>query len=86
MGKPVIHVSEVEAIHDFASVLRLVDSGSEIVVERETEPIATIRPAERRGRPLSDCLRLAEGSNATLDPAFSADLEDLIRSHEPLSS
>ena len=81
-----IHVSETEAIHDFAAVLRHIESGSDVVVDRETGPVAIIRPVPPRGRSLSECLRLAAGSNATLDPRFSADLEDLIRSHEPLSS
>ena len=86
MDVPVIHLSEADAIRDFASILRHIDSGVEVVVERETAPVAIIRPAPRHGRPLLECLRLAEGSTATLDPGFSAELEDLIRSHQPLNS
>ncbi len=86
MNRPVIHLSETEAIHDFASVLRHIDLGSEVVVERVTGLNAVIQPIPRHGRPLSECLQLAAGSKATLDPGFSADLEALIRSHESLSS
>jgi hypothetical protein len=84
---PVIHLSEADAIRDLASIFRHIDSGSEVVVvERETVQVAIIRPAPRRGRPLLECLKLAEGSAATLHSGFGAELEDLIRSHEPLNS
>ena len=87
MDIPIIHLSEAEAIRNFASILRQVDLGAEVVVERETVPVAIIRPAPRRGgRMLSESLQLAEGSTATLDAGFSADLQDLIQSHQPLDS
>ena len=85
MERRVVHLSETEAIHDFASVLRLIDSGSEVVGEFP-RPEWNYPAESRHGRPLSECLRLAEGPAVTLDPAFSAELEDLIRSHQPLSS
>ncbi len=70
MERPVIHISEREAVHDFNGVLRLVDAGSDVVVDRDSGAVA-ISPA-RQGRPLSERLRLAQGSTASIDPHTAA--------------
>lgn len=89
MADRVIHISEAEAASHFADVLARVRDGAEVVIERGKLPIAVIRPAEPQGRLLSDSLRLAKehgeelGREATLDPDFAADLEDIINSRKP---
>jgi antitoxin (DNA-binding transcriptional repressor) of toxin-antitoxin stability system len=88
MAKPVIHISEIEAANDFASLLAKVQAGSEVIIERDARPIAVVRPAERQPRLLSQAIALAEANacTATLDKDFSRDLENIINSHrEPLS-
>ena len=45
MAKHVIHVSDVEAANDFASLLDRVREGTEIVIEHNAQPMAVVRPA-----------------------------------------
>ena len=88
MGKRVIHISEAEAASDFPSLLARVRAGAEIVIERDAEAVAVIRPAEPHLRLLSESLRLTKehGSKATLDGDLARDLEEVVKSHrEPLN-
>lgn len=80
----VIHISEAEAVRDFAGLLAQVRGGAEVVIGSDTEPVAVIRGAAPAAvRLLSDSLRRARerASTATLDGSFGADLEAAIRSH-----
>ena len=88
MSKEVIHISDVDAASDFASVLTRVRQGAEIVIEHDARPVAVIRPTEQHVRMLSESLRLARehASVATLDSDFGRDLEEIVESHrEPLN-
>jgi antitoxin (DNA-binding transcriptional repressor) of toxin-antitoxin stability system len=88
MSKRAIRVSEAEAASDFSSLLARVRAGAEVVIERDAEAVAVLRPATPHVGLLSESLRLARerGSTATLDDAFSHDLERIISSHdEPLN-
>ena len=86
-----IHISEAEALDNFAEVLAHVRGGAEVVIERDALPVAVVRPAidESRPRLLSDSIALARkqseelGYEPTLDPKFAADLEDIIKSRKP---
>jgi antitoxin (DNA-binding transcriptional repressor) of toxin-antitoxin stability system len=83
-----IHISETDAINDFASVLARVRAGEEIVIESNRGPVALVRPAGRPVRLLSESLKRARehGSTVTLDGDFAGDLEDIIGRHpEPLN-
>jgi antitoxin (DNA-binding transcriptional repressor) of toxin-antitoxin stability system len=84
-----IHIPEAEAARDFAAVMSHVDEGSEVIIERDTRPVAVIHPPNRRpGLLLSEIIARAEarGSTVTLDGDFDRDLEDAINSHsEPLN-
>ena len=72
-----IRVSEAEAASDFPSLLALVRAGAEVVIERDTDAVAVIRPVAPHVRLLSEWRRLAEEreSGATLDGNFGRDLE-----------
>ena len=88
MSKPAIHVSEAQAASDFPSLLARVRAGAEVVIERNAEAVAVLRPAAPNVRLLSESLRLAKerGSNTTLDGKFGHDLEAIVTSHrEPLT-
>ncbi|HEY2384627.1 MAG TPA: type II toxin-antitoxin system prevent-host-death family antitoxin [Terriglobia bacterium] len=88
MAKNVIHISDTEAKNDFGSLLERVRSGTEVIIEHDTRPIAVVRPIEARGRLLSESIALAEShaSRVTLDGGFARDLEEIVNSHqEPLS-
>jgi antitoxin (DNA-binding transcriptional repressor) of toxin-antitoxin stability system len=88
MSKPAIHVSEAEAANDLPSLLARVRAGAEVVIERNAEAVAVLRPAAPNVRLLSESLRLAKerGSIITLDGEFGRDLEAVVSSHrEPLT-
>ncbi len=93
MSKDIIHVSDVEAANNLASLLDRVSAGAEVIIERDSRPVAVVRPPEApRGRLLSASIALAKahakelGYEPTMDADFAADLEEIINSHrKPLN-
>ena len=88
MADRIIHVSEAEAVSDFAGLLTRVRAGAEIVVESGRLPVAVIQPPAVARRTLSECIasskaREAEtGEDTVLDVDFAADMEDILK-HRP---
>jgi antitoxin (DNA-binding transcriptional repressor) of toxin-antitoxin stability system len=82
----VLHISEAELARDVRAVLDRVQSGAEVIVERNAQPVAILRAAEPRRRKLSEiAAALSEDSTAVVDPDFAKDVQDVIESHrEPL--
>jgi len=81
------HMTEAEVTKDFGAVLEKIRQGTEVIVERDAQPVAVIRLPQFRGRPIDECIALAgaRGSHATLDEDCPEDLEGVINSHrEPL--
>jgi len=81
-------VSEAEAASDLRSLLARLRAGAEVVIERNAEAVAVLRPAAPNIRLLSESLRLAKqrASNTTLDDGFGRDLQTVVSSHrEPLT-
>jgi len=64
MEPPVLHVSEAEAVRDMASILQRVRAGMEVVIERDTEPVAVVRAAAPVRRTISECIALAKAHEA----------------------
>jgi antitoxin (DNA-binding transcriptional repressor) of toxin-antitoxin stability system len=89
MEPPVLHVSEADAVRDMAGILRHVGAGMEVVIERDTEPVAVVRAAAPVRRTISECIALAKAHEEessqppTLDPDFAADVEEIIRNRQP---
>lgn len=85
-GMAIVRITEAELARDIASALDRVQSGTEIVIERNARPVAVLRAAEPRRRKLSEiAASLPEHSTATIDPDFAADVEEFIDRHrEPL--
>ena len=90
MSKQTIRLSEVEAASKFSSLLDRVSAGDEVVIERDSRPVAVLRSPEcPRGLLLSESIALSEaharelGYEPTLDPDFAADLRDIISSRKP---
>ena len=83
----ILHISEAELARDLAAALDRVQSGAEIVIERDQKAVAVLRAAEPRRRKLSEiAAALPKDSTATLDPGFAADVQTFIDSHrEPLN-
>ena len=81
-----LHVSEDDAVRDLAAILKRVQAGAEVVIERDAQPLAVIRAAEPARRTISECIALLPAdSTATIDPDFAKDVEAAIAAHrEPL--
>jgi antitoxin (DNA-binding transcriptional repressor) of toxin-antitoxin stability system len=87
MGR--VRITEADAARDLAAVLRRVQSGAEVVIERDSRPLAVIRAAEPERRTISECIALAKerekvrGEAPVLDSEFAADLEEIVRGRKP---
>ncbi len=81
-----LHISDSDLVKDLPSILRRVEGGAEIIIERDERPIAVIRPAAPVERKISECLALMPAdSTATIDPDFANDVDAAIAAHrEPL--
>jgi antitoxin (DNA-binding transcriptional repressor) of toxin-antitoxin stability system len=86
MARDLIHISDAEAVNDFASLLDRVRAGAEVVIEHDSRPVAIVHPAAPVPRTISECIALLpEHSTATLDPDFAKDVQVAVESHrEPL--
>jgi hypothetical protein len=82
----VLHITEFDLTSDVQSILKRVESGAEVVIERDSHPIAVLRSAEPVRRRISECIALLPAdSTATIDPDFAHDVEAAVASHrEPL--
>ena len=82
-----LHITEAELALGITSVLDRVQSGTEIVIERNDKPVAVLRAAEPRRRKLSEIMAsLSEHSTATVDVGFEKDVQAFIDGHrEPLN-
>jgi antitoxin (DNA-binding transcriptional repressor) of toxin-antitoxin stability system len=89
MEPRILHVNETEAVRDLAAILQRVQAGAEVVIERDAQPLAVVRPAAPVRRTISECIALAEahekesGHAPVPDPDFGADVEEIVRSRKP---
>lgn len=81
-----LHISEADLARNIGAILQRVQTGGEVIVERNAQPVAVIRPAEPVRRKISECIAmLPADSTATIDPDFAKDVGAAIESHrEPL--
>ena len=81
-----LHIDEGDLARDVRSILKRVEIGGEVIIERDAQPVAVIRQAEPLRRRISECIALRPaGSAATIDPDFAMDVEAAIAVHrEPL--
>lgn len=85
-----VHMTEAEVSGDFAAVLKKIRHGEEVVVDRNGQPVAIIRPPSgRQPRTFSELSALAgqrerdRGFALTLDDDFAADVENIVRERKP---
>lgn len=86
-----VHVTESELAQDLQGILRRVETGVEVVVERNSNPTVVIRAALPVRRKISECIaRMPAGSPGTIDTDFASDVQAAISAHrealEPLIS
>ncbi|MGD0776481.1 MAG: hypothetical protein ABSC05_27000 [Candidatus Solibacter sp.] len=76
-------------MRDLAAILKRVQAGAEVPIERDEQPLAVIRPAAPTRRTISQCIALAEAHEKearqapVLDPDFAADVEEIVRNRKP---
>jgi len=77
-----LHISEADAVRDFAAILERVQAGVEVVIEREAKPFAVVRAAAPVRRTIPQCIALAKArrSAVTLDEGFMKDVDEGIAS------
>jgi antitoxin (DNA-binding transcriptional repressor) of toxin-antitoxin stability system len=82
----VLHISEADLARDVHAVLDRVQSGAEVIIERNEQPVAVLRAAQPRRRKLSEiAAALAQDSTSVIDPYFAKDVREVVDSHrEPL--
>ena len=87
-GMEPLHITESDLARDVRSILQQVETGAEVIIERDAHPVAVIRPAELVRRKISECIALMPAdSTATIDPDFAKDVEAAIAAHrEPLET
>jgi antitoxin (DNA-binding transcriptional repressor) of toxin-antitoxin stability system len=82
-------MSEAELARDLHAVLEKVRQGAEVVVERNHQPVAVLRPAVPPRRTISESIALAEhrekerGFVVTLDPDFASEVERIAANRKP---
>ena len=81
-GMERLHINEGDLARDVRSILKRVETGGEVVIERDAQPVAVIRPAEPVRREISECMALIPvDSTATIDPDCVKDVEAAIAAH-----
>jgi antitoxin (DNA-binding transcriptional repressor) of toxin-antitoxin stability system len=89
MEPEVLHITEADLVRDVRAILQRVETGAEIIIERDAQPVAVLRAASPVRRTISECIALAKaheeqtGIAPTLEPDFAADVEEIIRNRQP---
>ena len=81
-----VRMTEAEVARDLHTVLETVSQGSEVVIEKDSQPVAVIKAPVVAGRNISEVIAALEGrgANAVIDEDFARDVDEGIRSrHEP---
>jgi antitoxin (DNA-binding transcriptional repressor) of toxin-antitoxin stability system len=85
----VVHISEADLARDVHGVLDRVESGAEVIVERNAKPIAILRAAEPSRRKLSEiaaALAKDPGTDGHEQDEYSRIREGIVASGLPLLS
>jgi hypothetical protein len=82
-------MSEAELARDLHTVLEKVRQGTEVIVERDHQPVVVLRAAVPLRRTISESISLAEqrdkerGYAVTLDPDFAVEVEKIVANRKP---
>ncbi len=78
-----VRMTEAELARDLRTVLDNVRQGVEVVIERDSRPVAVLKAPLVRGHRISEVIAAldASGANAVIDEDFARDVEEGIKSH-----
>ena len=76
-----VHMTEAELARDLHAVLEKVRQGAEVIVERNSTPVALIKAPAVTGRKISEVIAALEvsGANARVDEDFTGDVEEAMK-------
>jgi antitoxin (DNA-binding transcriptional repressor) of toxin-antitoxin stability system len=76
-----LHMTEADVARDLHTVLEKVSQGVEVVIEKDSRPVAVIKAPVVKGRNISEVIAALEtsGANAVIDEDFARDVEEGIR-------
>jgi antitoxin (DNA-binding transcriptional repressor) of toxin-antitoxin stability system len=83
-----LRINEGDLAKHVGSILRQVEGGVEVVVERNAQAVAMIRSLEPVRRRISECIaRMPADSTGTIDADFAEIVEAAVAAHrEPLET
>jgi antitoxin (DNA-binding transcriptional repressor) of toxin-antitoxin stability system len=86
----VIHISEAEAVRDFASLLVRVRAGEEVVIDTGSQPVSLVLksgwskdPSVKATLERMKASSAALGYTPVMDAEFAQDMEEIIRNRKP---
>ena len=77
---------------DLANILKQVEAGAEVVIERDRRAVAVLRPAGVHPIPMRSLgtsiamakrSEEADGQSPVMDPEFAADVRDIVENRRP---
>ena len=76
-------MTEAELARDLHAVLEIVRQGAEVIVERDSTPVALIRAPLVVGRNISEVIAALEasGASARVDEDFARDVAEAVKLH-----
>lgn len=83
-----IHISEADAVKEFAHLMSQVRAGMEVVIDSGTQAVAILRAPGQPHRSISDSIALADadaktsGTAPIMDSDFAQDMEEIVAHRE----
>ncbi len=76
-----LRMTEADVARDLPAVLETVRHGIEVLIERDSRPVAVIKAPPVKGRKISEIFAALEcsGANAVIDEDFARDVEEGIK-------
>ena len=68
MEPPALHISEADLTKDIRAILQRVQTGTEVIIERDARPVAVLRPIDPVHRKISGCIALLPADPEPLEP------------------
>ncbi|MGO9339327.1 MAG: hypothetical protein ACLPY1_17665 [Terracidiphilus sp.] len=76
------HISEAEAVRDFAGLMTRVRAGAEVVIESGAHPVAVLHSPVAPRRSIEECIALLPlDSPAVIDEDFPTDVAAAVEAH-----
>jgi len=89
-----IHISEAEAAANFAALMAHINAGEQVVIERDSKPVAVLTPSAtsmppRETRTVNEtlerfkALEAKRGESLRMGSDFADDMDEILRNRKP---